>query len=117
MVNEDTGLLEEDLPTVLEYIFTKYGKTPSEEVIEKEAKVLTMTFNPAEPMVLLYRPIEQLQKMAVTAGIPYSQAQQLEFGLTLIQNTRDFEKALSKWSSKIASDKNWTNFKAHFKKA
>ena len=54
-----------------------------------------MTFNPTEPMVLLYRPIEQLQKKYVTEGIPYLQVQRLEFGLTLIRNTRDFVKNLS----------------------
>jgi hypothetical protein len=68
-------------------------------------------------MVLLYRPIEQLQKMAVTAGIPYSQAQLLEFGLTIIRATRDFEKALSEWSTQPLTNKNWTNFKSHFKQA
>ena len=62
LVDDDTGLLEEDIPTVLEYLFTNYGKIPSEEVKEKVAEFLTKTFNPAEPMVLLYHPIEQLQK-------------------------------------------------------
>ena len=61
LVDDDTGLLEEDIPTVLEYLFTNYGKIPSEEVKDREAEVLTMTFNPTEPMVILYRPIEQLQ--------------------------------------------------------
>jgi hypothetical protein len=117
LVDDDTGLLEEDIPTVLEYLFSNYGKIPSEEVKEKEAEVLTLSFNPADPMVLLYRPIEQLQKMAVTAGIPYSQAQLLEFGLTMIRATRDFEKALSEWSTKPLTDKTWANFKAHFKLA
>ena len=55
--------------------------------------------------------------MAVTAGIPYSQEQLLEFGLTLIRATRDFEKALSKWSTQPQSNKNWTKFKSHFKQA
>ena len=32
LVDEDTGLLEEDIPTVLEYLFTNYGKVTSDEV-------------------------------------------------------------------------------------
>ena len=42
-------------------------------------------------MVLIYHPIEQLQKLATDANIPYSDAQSLEFGITLIRRTREFE--------------------------
>ena len=64
-----------------------------------------MLFNPADHMVLLYRPIEQLQKLATSAEIPYSSAQILEFGLTIIRSTRDFEKGLSDWMAKPVLDK------------
>ena len=117
LVNEDTGLIDDDIPTVLEYLFTNYGKVSSEEVKEKEAEVLNISFNPADPMVTIYRPIEQLQKLAISAKIPYSSAQLLELGLTSIKKTRDFEKALGEWSNKNAIDKTWSNFKTHFKKA
>ena len=32
MVDNDTGLIEEDVPTVLEYLFITYGKVTAEEV-------------------------------------------------------------------------------------
>ena len=66
-------------------------------------------------MVLLYRPIDQLQKLATSAKIPYSLAQQLLLGLTLIRGTHDFEKGLSDWNLKLEPDKTWENFKTHFK--
>ena len=77
LVDEDKILTKEDIPTVIEYIFANYGKVPSEEVKQKEVEVLNITFHPAEPIVIIYRPIKQLQKLATMAGIPYSQAQQL----------------------------------------
>ena len=117
LVDDDTGLIEQDIPTVLEYLLTNYGKVPSEEVKQKEAEVLSFSFNPSDPMVLLYRPIEQLQKLATDAGIPYSEAQKLEFGLTLIRSTRDFETGLMNWNAKPSLDKTWENFKLHFKDA
>ena len=76
-----------------------------------------MSFNPADPMVVLYRTIEQLQKLATTTGIPYSSAQQIELGLTLIRSTRDFEKALGEWNKKVSTTKPWARFKTHFKEA
>ena len=66
-------------------------------------------------MVLLYRSIEQLQKLAISAGIPYSLEQQLEFALTLVRSTRDFEKGLSDCSSLPQPNKTWLQFNTHFK--
>ena len=68
-------------------------------------------------MILIYCPIEQLQKYATIARIPYSEAQILEFGLTLIRSTRDFDQALRNWNSKSGADKTWPVFKTHFKTA
>ena len=89
----------------------------SEEVKQKEVEVLSLSFNPAIPMVTLYRLIEQLQKLATATGIPYSEAQKLKIGLTLIRSTRDFEKALGEWNSRAATTKTWDTFKVHFKDA
>lgn len=67
---------------------------------------MSITFNYADPMVLIYRSIGQLQKLATTSSIPYSEAQVLEFGFTLIRSTRDFEKALGNWDFKAIGVKN-----------
>ena len=117
MINKDTGLIEDDLPTVLAHLDTNYGKFPSEEVKQKELEVLSTSFNPADPMVVLFCPIEQLQKLATAAGIPYSTEQQLEIGLTIIRGTRDFEKLLGEWNDKVPRTKTWALFKTHFTRA
>ena len=74
LVDYDTGLIEENIPMVLDSLFTNYGKVQSEEVKSKEVEVLNLTFNPADPMITLYRPIEQLQKLATAASIRYLSA-------------------------------------------
>ena len=117
MINEDTGLIEDDLPTVLTYLDTNYGKVLSEEVKQKESEVLSTSFNPADPIVVLFCLIEQLQKLAIAAGIPYSTEQQLEIGLTIIRSTRDFEKSLGEWNNKVPTIKTWTLVKTHFTRA
>ena len=117
LINKDTGEIELDFPAVLQYLDTNYGRVASEEVKNKESKVLNISFNPADPMVMLFRPIEQLVKLATSAGIPYLQEQQLEFGLTLIRWTRDFEKVLGEWNGLPLNGKTWTAFKTHFKNA
>ena len=114
LVDEFTNLFSDDVPTVLEYLFYNYGKVSMEEVMEKEREVMSMTWLPSDPIVLLTRPLEQLQKLATHAGIPYSSSQILEKALAIVRGTRDFEYALTLWEQKSAADKTWENFKTHF---
>ena len=115
MVDDDTGLIEDDIPTVLDYLFTTYGKVTSVEVKEAESEVLNLQFHPSDPMITIYRPIEQLQKKATESDIPYTDEQIMEFGLTLVRNTRDFEKAIGEWNA--VPNKTWDLFKTHFRDA
>lgn len=117
LVDPYTNLLTGDVPSILEYLNYNYGKVRSEEVTQKDNEVMTMSWQPTDPLVLLTRPIEQLQKLAITAGIPYTNSQILEKGLTLIRSTRDFEYALTQWEDKPQDDKTWANFKTHFHEA
>ena len=117
LIDEDTQLINEDIPTVLTYLFDLYGKIPSEEVKQKETEIRAMIYNPADPLILLYNPIEKLKTMAISADIPYTNDQLLDIGLTVIRNTRDFEQALGDWEAKPDADKTWDNYKEHFKTA
>ena len=114
LINDDTGLIEEDLPILLTYLDANYGIVQYEEVKQKESEVLSTSFNPSNPMIVLFRSIEQLQKLATAAKIPYSLEQQIELGLTIICSTRDFEKALGEWNAMDAVTKTWELFKSHF---
>ena len=109
--------MEDDIPTVLEYLFANYGKVPTRVVKEKELEVLATAFVPSDPMVTIFWPIEQLKKLAEIAKIPYTESQIVDFGVQLIKNTRDFETALGNWNSKPENDKSWELFKDHFQEA
>ena len=114
LIDEYTNLITGDTPTVLEYLFYNYGKVRSDEVSQKESEVMSLIWQPSDPMVILTRPLEQLQKLAVQAGMPCTDNQILQKGLQLIRNTNDFEYALTQWEDKTESDKTWENFKNHF---
>ena len=60
LVDEYANLLNKDIPTILEYLFYNYGKVHSEEVAQKEAKVITMTWQPIDSIVFLTHLLEQL---------------------------------------------------------
>ena len=97
------------------YLIDTYGKVPSEEVKQKEAEIRTMQFNPVDPMIILFNPINKLAKMGISAEIEYTEKQLLYIGTTVIRNTRDFEKALGEWEALATTVKTWITFKSHFK--
>ena len=101
----------------LEYLFYNFGQVSSEEVKEKEMEIMAMDWNPADPIVLITRPLEQLRKLVEQAKVPYTDAQILDKGLSLIKATRDYEYALTLWDEKPSTDKTWPNFKNHFHEA
>ena len=51
------------------------------------------------------------------SDIEYTEKQLLDIGLTVIRNTRDFEKALGEWEALATTAKTWITFKSHFKTA
>ena len=114
LVDEYTNLISGDIPAVLEYLFRNYSKVRSDKVSQKESEVISLTWQPSDLIVLLTRPLEQLQKLAVQAGMPHIDNQILQKGLQLIRNTNDFEYALTQWEDKNDTDKTWDNFKSHF---
>ena len=101
MVNKDTDSMEDTVPTVLDYLFTTYGKITAEEVKDLENSCLNISFNPVDPMVTIFRLIKQLQKKANEVGILYSEQQLIKFGPSLIRNTQEFLKALGEWNKKL----------------
>ena len=117
IVDSYTNLISIDIPTALEYLFYNFGKVTSEEVNQKEAEIMAMTWLPSDPIIMLTKPIEELNKLARQAGIPYTPAQILEKALSTIRATRDFELALTNWESKPQVEKTWENLKTHFHEA
>ena len=115
LVNDETQLIEDDIPTVLKFLDNRYGNVDPDSVKAKEAEVLAVQFNPTDPLATVTKPIEELKMMAIDAEIPYSEEQLVSFGITIIKNSDDFEDALAKWYKK--SNKTWKDFKAHFSEA
>ena len=76
------------------YLFVTYGVVLTEEVKEQENKIRSMTFHPTDLLIMLYRKIENLQKLVVAARISYTPKHFLDIGIIVIKNNRDFECAL-----------------------
>ena len=95
IVDSCTNLISIDILAALDYLFYNFGKVTSEEVNQKEAEIMAMTWLLSNPIIMLTKPIEELNKLAHQAGIPCIQVQILEKALSIIRAARDFELALT----------------------
>ena len=62
LVDEHTNLLTDDIPVILQYLLDNYETITSDEIAEKENEVMSSIWKPTDPLVLLTRPLENLQK-------------------------------------------------------
>ena len=73
IINENTQLIQDDVPIVIMYLFANYRNVQSKEVNQKEREreILAMEFNPADPLIKLFGPIKKLQNLATDINIAY----------------------------------------------
>ena len=58
IVDEHANIISDDIPTVLDYLLENFVKVSSEEVAQKEAEFMSMTWTLSDPIVLLSKPLE-----------------------------------------------------------
>jgi len=58
LVDPYTNLITNNILIVLDYLFYNFGTVSLKEVLEKESKIMLMTWNPSDPIVLITRPLE-----------------------------------------------------------
>ena len=61
LVNEDKQLIQEDIPTILQYLFRNYGRVPMAGVKQKETEIREMTYRPVDPLIVLYGLVEKFK--------------------------------------------------------
>jgi hypothetical protein len=112
--NTDTNSITRDIPSILGYLFHRYGKVTPDKLNDKEMELRAFVYNLQDPLVTLFDQVEDLKKLGDAAQMPYSEQQIINFGIQLIRNTHDFQDGLKDWYSKPLLEKTWTNFQTHF---
>jgi len=98
---------------VLQYLFTTYGQIAPHEV-QANVDAMNKAFDPNQPIAILFKQIEDAQRFAVAANVPFTPAQLVSCGETLIMSTGKYDLAYRDWISLPAANKTWHNFKVTF---
>ena len=71
-MDTDTQIIPDDIPTILQHLFTNYDYVDLDTIADKENDVKSMEFSIADPLTRLYKAVENLQQFADAGGEPKS---------------------------------------------
>ena len=112
--NTTTDCIDKPILTILTHLFTRYGKVDADTLALKEKNVREIHYNVQDPLVTIYKEIEDLELLGKASNNPYLPLQLMNFALQITKNTGDFEEGQKGWHTKAATDKTWANFMKHF---
>lgn len=109
-----TNKLNQSIPNILHYLFDTYGDVSPQEFLTLCHQLETMTFDPQDPVDVIFTEIDNPAGIAAAIGDPLTDVQQTKIGDFVLQNTKRFSSGLKKWDEKQLDKKTWSNFKTHF---
>ena len=112
-----TSRLNGTIPEIMKHLFLVYGRVTPQLLYEQEQKVQQMVYDPQHPIDGVFTAIDELVNFAEAAEIPYTQPQCISLGYRIINRTGMFQRWILDWNNKPQVQKNWSNFKKHFRTA
>ena len=116
-IDDDTQQLTGEIHEVLEYLYTYYGKVDRRDLKIAEKEVDNLNYDLTRHPSIIWKAIDDLQRIAKAAKLEYTNEQLVHTGLSIIRDTHDFEKGQDEWHSKPTADKTYRNLKKHFNDA
>ena len=110
----DTDRINLSISGILTHLFDTYGDVEPEDLAAEEATMASYFWDLNEATAIMYNKIDDLQNYTTAAGMPKTDAQLVNIGLTLIRKTNDFEKGLTTWYNRHPTLQTYRDFKIHF---
>ena len=99
---------------VLQFLFDNHGQVTAEALATEEASMASFYWDINDPPVTMFNKIDDLVQLADAAGVPKTDAQIVNYGISFIKKTNDFEQALMSWYNLPVVDQTYARFKTHF---
>ena len=112
-----TFVLQGTIADNLEFLFDTYGKVTPETLGEEFEKVNNTLYNPSFPIDTLFNSIIALAELADAANVPYSEQQKITIAYNILNRSGRFVSDIKEWKRRPVAERDWTNFKLHFRRA
>ena len=112
-----TGKLIGTIAQVIKHLYDVYGRVTPQALYEQEQRVHQMVYDPGHPIDGVFSAVDELANYAEAAQTPYSQPQCINLAYRILNRSGLFQRWILDWNAKPHVQKNWANFKSHFRKA
>ena len=103
------------IPTILNFLYNNYGCITPQQLEDKTTIVKSTTYNPSQPIDLIFNSIDNLVKYALAAEAELTQSQTINLSLVILHKQRIFKDGICAWKCTTSAYKNWDNFKHNFR--
>jgi hypothetical protein len=117
LIDDDTVLLQGTIPEIFDELYSSFGAITPQSLATARATLEATTYNHSRPILNVFTAINEYANMADAAGAAETATQLINIGLIIITRSTIFASDIRKWHDKPGGDKDWPNFKEHFKTA
>eukprot|EP00957_Ditylum_brightwellii_P069114 5246525-Ditylum_brightwellii.AAC.1 len=97
---------------IFQHLYTTYGNVGPDELTKNQEKVLTL-IAPHHPIAILFKQLEDDQKFAASASVPFTNDQLIMYAKQLILGTEQYSNTYRMWMTTPAP-KTYQMLKTHF---
>ena len=113
--NRHTNSITGPIAVILKHLQENYGKITPQVLQEKDDALMRMSYNPQEPIDVIFNAIEDLNELATIANTPMSESQSMNKAYILLNRTGQFKDSIREWNRLLTHT--WLLFTQHFRRA
>ena len=113
--NVDLDMINDYIPTIITFLTTNYCQLTDQEISNREDELKKTTFNPEEPVDLIFNRIKEFSELCAMTSNDKSDCQLVAIGYLIFIRTKAYSDTLKKWNTKILADKTFATLKMHLR--
>ena len=115
--NTNTRSIEDDIPTIIQQLFTNYGALDTKTLLEKQNAFQNYTYDPTTPITKLFNIAEEYQQYSGFQGTEATAVDIINIVYEILRKLKIFARDLRDWKALPTGEKTWPRFKEFFRKA
>ena len=105
--NSITGQITPLVPTILNVMYNNYRRITPQQLDDKTTIVKSMTYDPAQPINLIFNSIENPVEYSLSAEAELTQSQTINVALVILQKQRIFKDEIRAWKHTTPAYNTW----------
>ena len=91
LLNPITGQITSLVPTIIDFLHNNYGRITPQKHDNKTTAVKSMTYNPDQPIYIIFNSIDDLLKYAIAAEVELTQSQTINLAPVILHRQQIFK--------------------------